>query len=88
MLEKEKAGSANCHQALRNLLSPAERIAHGQRTEPALDQPIPAFDMYEHAYHIDYGAKAAAYVDAYMQLINRANVRWLLDECDQWDAAA
>jgi Fe-Mn family superoxide dismutase len=26
-----------------------------------------ALDMYEHAYHLDYGAKAAAYVDAFMQ---------------------
>ena len=31
---------------------------------------ILALDMYEHSYHIDYGAKAAAYVDAYMQNIN------------------
>jgi Fe-Mn family superoxide dismutase len=33
--------------------------------------PILALDMYEHSYHIDYGAKAAAYVDAFMQ-----NVDW------------
>jgi len=33
--------------------------------------PILALDMYEHAYHIDYGAKAAAYVDAFMR-----NIRW------------
>ncbi|MEA3156712.1 MAG: superoxide dismutase, Fe-Mn family [Betaproteobacteria bacterium] len=33
-----------------------------------------ALDMYEHSYHIDYGAKAAAYVDAYMQNINWADV--------------
>jgi len=26
--------------------------------------------MYEHSYHIDYGAKAAAYVDAFMRNIN------------------
>jgi superoxide dismutase, Fe-Mn family len=31
---------------------------------------ILALDMYEHSYHIDYGAKAAGYVDAYMQNIN------------------
>ena len=31
---------------------------------------ILALDMYEHSYHIDYGAKAAAYVDAFMQNIN------------------
>src|SRR5687767_12731892 len=29
-----------------------------------------ALDMFEHSYHIDYGAKAAAYVDAYMENIN------------------
>lgn len=32
--------------------------------------PILALDMYEHSYHLDYGAKAAAYVDAFMQNIN------------------
>jgi len=31
---------------------------------------ILALDMYEHSYHFDYGAKAAAYVDAFMQNIN------------------
>ena len=33
--------------------------------------PILALDMYEHAYHIDFGAAAAAYVDAFM-----ANIDW------------
>lgn len=33
--------------------------------------PILALDMYEHAYHMDFGAKAAAYVDAFMQ-----NLKW------------
>lgn len=33
-----------------------------------------ALDMFEHSYHMDYGAKAAAYVDAYMQNINWQNV--------------
>ena len=28
--------------------------------------PILALDMYEHAYHIDFGANAVAYVDAFM----------------------
>jgi Fe-Mn family superoxide dismutase len=32
-----------------------------------------ALDMYEHAYHMDYGAKAAAYVDAYMGALDWAN---------------
>ena len=30
-----------------------------------------ALDMYEHAYHMDFGAKAGAYVDAFMQ-----NIAW------------
>jgi Fe-Mn family superoxide dismutase len=30
--------------------------------------------MYEHSYHMDYGAKAAAYVDAFMKNINWATV--------------
>jgi Fe-Mn family superoxide dismutase len=33
--------------------------------------PILALDMYEHAYHLDFGAKAAAYVDRVM-----ANLNW------------
>ena len=32
--------------------------------------PILALDMYEHAYAMDYGAKAAAYVDAFMGAVN------------------
>lgn len=36
--------------------------------------PLVALDMYEHAYAIDYGAKAADYVDAYMKALS-------------WDAA-
>ena len=32
--------------------------------------PILAMDMYEHAYAMDYGAKAAAYVDAIMGTFN------------------
>src|SRR5947199_4112386 len=33
--------------------------------------PILALDMYEHAYHLEFGAKAAAYVDQVM-----ANLNW------------
>ncbi|HEV2530391.1 Fe-Mn family superoxide dismutase [Phenylobacterium sp.] len=32
--------------------------------------PLLALDMYEHAYHMDYGAKAAAYVDAFMKAVS------------------
>jgi len=40
--------------------------------------PILALDMYEHAYHMDYGAKAGAYVDAFLAAIDwtRAAQRW------------
>jgi Fe-Mn family superoxide dismutase len=41
--------------------------AHGL----AAATPILALDLYEHAYHIDFGAKAAAYVDQVM-----ANLNW------------
>ena len=33
--------------------------------------PILALDMYEHSYHMDYGAAAAKYVEAFFQ-----NIRW------------
>ncbi|MHB1232088.1 MAG: Fe-Mn family superoxide dismutase [Burkholderiales bacterium] len=33
--------------------------------------PLLALDMYEHSYHMDYGAKAAVYVEAFMR-----NIRW------------
>jgi Fe-Mn family superoxide dismutase len=33
--------------------------------------PVLALDMYEHAYHMDFGAKAGPYVDAFMK-----NLRW------------
>ena len=37
-------------------------------------RPVLVLDMYEHAYHMDYGAAAARYVDAFMEAI-------------RWDAA-
>lgn len=36
-------------------------------------QPILALDMYEHSYHIDYGAKAGTYVDTFMSAIHWSN---------------
>ncbi|HKG97956.1 MAG TPA: Fe-Mn family superoxide dismutase [Pyrinomonadaceae bacterium] len=36
--------------------------------------PILALDMYEHSYHIDFGAKAAVYVDIFMSTIRWQNV--------------
>jgi Fe-Mn family superoxide dismutase len=40
-------------------------------------QPIVALDMYEHSYHIDYGAKAATYVDTFMDAIRWSNAEKL-----------
>lgn len=42
---------------------------HG--TNPPATTPVLVLDMYEHAYHIDYGAAAAKYIDAFF-----ANIRW------------
>jgi Fe-Mn family superoxide dismutase len=47
-------------------------------------RPILALDMYEHSYHMDYGTKAAAYVDAFMQAINWTSVRRFYDERLTW----
>src|SRR3954464_828422 len=40
--------------------------------------PILALDMYEHSYHMDFGAKAASYVDTFMDVIRWNNVERLL----------
>lgn len=39
----------------------------------ASGQPIVALDMYEHSYHIDYGAKVATYVDTFMDAMRWSN---------------
>jgi superoxide dismutase, Fe-Mn family len=36
-------------------------------------RPVLVLDMYEHAYHMDYGAAAARYVDIYMEAIRWDN---------------
>lgn len=42
--------------------------------------PILALDMYEHSYHIDFGAKAATYVDTFMAAIRWKNTDRLFGE--------
>ena len=42
-------------------------------------RPVLALDMYEHAYQMDYGARAAAYVDAFMQVIRWDNAGALFE---------
>jgi Fe-Mn family superoxide dismutase len=46
-------------------------------------QPIVALDMYEHSYHIDFGANAKAYVEAFMR-----NTDWKSVEARYDDASA
>jgi Fe-Mn family superoxide dismutase len=43
-------------------------------------RPVVVLDMYEHAYHMDYGAKAAAYVDTYMEAIRWDNAARLYEQ--------
>jgi superoxide dismutase, Fe-Mn family len=42
-------------------------------------RPVLVLDMYEHAYHMDFGAKAASYVDAYMEAIRWENAAKLYE---------
>lgn len=42
--------------------------------------PVLALDMYEHSYHMDFGAKAAGYVDAFMDAVQWKNVERRLGE--------
>ena len=51
--------------------------ASDHTTTLAGGRPILVLDMYEHAYHMDYGAKAAGYVDAFMKAIRWDNVATL-----------
>ena len=52
---------------------------HGQAIAGGV--PILALDMYEHAYHIDFGANAKAYVDAFLR-----NIDWTAMEGRYEDA--
>src|SRR5262249_22237596 len=45
--------------------------------------PILALDMYEHAYHMDFGANAAAYVDAFMRNIDWRAVETRLEDASK-----
>lgn len=42
--------------------------------QPAASVPLLPLDMYEHAFHMDYGSAAAKYVDAFMRNIDWAEV--------------
>jgi Fe-Mn family superoxide dismutase len=51
-------------------------IAFDHTDNVAFGRPILVNDMFEHAYHMDFGSAAAMYIDAFMQ-----NVNW--DECNK-----
>ena len=53
---------------------------HGQAAAGGI--PILALDMYEHAYHIDFGANARAYIDAFQR-----NIDWPSVEVRYQDAS-
>ena len=43
-------------------------------------RPVLVLDMYEHAYHMDYGAAAARYVDVFMEAIRWDNPNKLFEQ--------
>ena len=43
-------------------------------------RPVLVLDMYEHAYHMDFGAAAARYVDIYMEAIRWDNAARLYEQ--------
>ena len=45
--------------------------------------PVVAMDMYEHAYQMDFGAKAATYVDTFMKVIRWGNADRLYGQLTQ-----
>jgi Fe-Mn family superoxide dismutase len=47
---------------------------------PAGSAPLLAIDMYEHAYAMDYGANAGAYVDAILKIVKWPNAERLYRE--------
>ena len=46
---------------------------------PAASSPLLVMDMYEHSYHMDYGAAAGQYIDAFMNNVNWEEVARRLD---------
>ena len=51
----------------------------GHPQQMAFGAPLLVMDMYEHAYQMDYGARAAAYVDVFMQIIRWDNAAALFE---------
>lgn len=57
-----------------HLLAPAEAVPEQiatDHTQAAVDAtPVLVLDMYEHAYQMDFGANATAYIDTFVRNIN------------------
>jgi Fe-Mn family superoxide dismutase len=49
----------------------------------AAGRPILALDMYEHSYHMDFGAKAGGYVDVFMEAVRWSNATGLYERYRQ-----
>jgi superoxide dismutase, Fe-Mn family len=62
-------------------------IAFDHTDNVAFGRPILVNDMFEHAYHMDYGSNAAMYVDAFMQNVNWDECNRRLDEAKKMHAA-
>ena len=54
---------------------------HGQTTAGGI--PVLALDMYEHAYHIDFGANAQAYIDAFQRNIDWPSLQQRYDDASR-----
>jgi Fe-Mn family superoxide dismutase len=54
---------------------------HSQAVAGAI--PILAIDMYEHAYHIDFGANTQAYVDTFFRNLDWAGIEGLYEDATQ-----
>jgi len=50
--------------------------------------PVLVMDMYEHSYHIDYGANAKGYIDAFFENINWQEVNGRLEAAQKSAATA
>ena len=58
-------------------------IAFDHTDNVAFGQPILINDMFEHAYHMDFGSAAARYIDAFMQNVNWAECTRRFDEASK-----
>ena len=77
------AAPAGCCSPGRRGWQARERLGGRSHPHAGRRHVVLALDMYEHAYHIDFGAKVGAYVDAFMKNIawERVAARFAGDRC-------